>query len=196
MAIIIGLSGYSQSGKDTVATFLKPHGFARMAFADKVRDALYALNPVIGLSRTTKGPIRVAELVDGSGWDATKKTPEVRLLLQRLGTEVGREILGQNVWVQAVFSAMNLSDEHRYVITDVRFTNEALAIQEQGGKLWRIDRPSTGPATAPDGSVHRSETELDDWKFDVRITNDGSLTDLKGRVRTLIETFYNKEAGL
>jgi hypothetical protein len=46
--MIIGLSGYARSGKDTVAELLVlNYGFKRMAFADGIRESLIALNPIL-----------------------------------------------------------------------------------------------------------------------------------------------------
>mgnify|MGYP006283771541 FL=1 len=43
--MIIGLTGYAQSGKDTVASLLVEHyGYERVAFADKIRSFLYEMN--------------------------------------------------------------------------------------------------------------------------------------------------------
>jgi dephospho-CoA kinase len=45
---VIGLTGYAQTGKDTVGEILvRDHGFKRVAFADAVRECVYALNPLI-----------------------------------------------------------------------------------------------------------------------------------------------------
>ncbi len=45
--MIIGLTGYAQSGKDTVANILvERYGFTRVAFADKIREFLYETNPM------------------------------------------------------------------------------------------------------------------------------------------------------
>ena len=96
--MIIGLSGYSQSGKDTVAEILvKQYGYKRMAFADKIREALYTLNPVVNAIGNEF--IYLQRLVDSSGWDEAKKNPEVRRLLQTLGAEVGRDLIDPSVWV-------------------------------------------------------------------------------------------------
>ena len=74
--MIIGLTGYARSGKDTVANYLvEHHGYTRVAFADAIRDALYELNPYIANN------LRVAEVVDDYGWDIAKTNPEVRRLL-------------------------------------------------------------------------------------------------------------------
>jgi dephospho-CoA kinase len=46
--LIIGLSGYAQSGKDTVAELLcLNYGFKRIAFADAIREGVVRLNPML-----------------------------------------------------------------------------------------------------------------------------------------------------
>ena len=93
--MIIGLSGYAQSGKDTVAELLcLNYGYQRMAFADPMREALYRLNPSIVLNDTDYYDKPLQTLVDEQGWDAVKQNPDVRALLQRMGTEVGRQMFG------------------------------------------------------------------------------------------------------
>jgi dephospho-CoA kinase len=82
--VIIGLSGYARSGKDTVAELLVlNYGFKRMAFADGIREALSALNPIL------HDGMRLNEVVKEYGWELAKSKDEVRRLLQVLGTEVG-----------------------------------------------------------------------------------------------------------
>lgn len=166
--MIIGLMGYAQSGKDTVAAQLvAEHGFERIAFADTLRDCLYALNPWIK-------SVPLQRLVNSNGWDATKRDAEVRGLLQRLGTEVGRNILGDSIWVDTALRKVKDGD---YVISDVRFPNEYFAISERGGRLLRIKRPGTEPINA-----HPSETALDHIASE-SIRNDGTLEDLHGKVQ-------------
>ncbi len=175
--VIVGLSGYARSGKDTAAQVLVDRfGFKRVAFADTLRSMLYAINPVVPDS--IHG--RVAELVDAEGWDVAKEQyPEVRQLLQRLGTEAGRNILGEDVWVDAAMR--NLHPAGRYVFTDVRFRNEALAVTsfQVNGELWRIERTGVGPA-----NDHVSEVGLDDWEFDTIILNQG-LAEFRDTVKSI-----------
>jgi hypothetical protein len=165
---LIGLSGYAQAGKDTTAAVLiERAGFIRVSFADALRDAIYALNPQIS---DWSGTARLQELVDAEGWDYVKVTyPEVRRLLQAMGTEVGRAQFGENFWVETAFRKMSGNT----VFTDVRFPNEYEAIKAAGGEVWRITRKGTGPVNG-----HPSETALDDFSFDRVIENDGSLDDL------------------
>ena len=172
--MIIGLSGYAGTGKDTVAQILQRlWGFNRLAFADAIREALYRLNPV--LMNHNKDIIRVREYVDGLGWDEAKQHPELRRLLQVFGTEVGRALLGEDIWVNLTLAQIMLPN--RYVITDVRFPNEAMAIKECGGVVLRVERPGYGPV-----NEHTSDSSLEDWPFDNRIVNDGTLADLEATV--------------
>ena len=169
--MIIGLSGYAQSGKDTVADYLMAeHGFIRRAFADNIRRMLYDVNPMIGHE-----PLQVK--VDVDGWDKAKQDPIVRRMLQVLGVSA-RENIHQDVWINAALDRV-LND--RIVITDVRFINEAEAIRNRGGEIWRVVRPGVNAVNS-----HVSETQLDNYKFDQYLVNDGSITDLHNQVLNLI----------
>lgn len=182
---LIGINGYARTGKDTVANILVLQaGFTRVAFADKLRESLYVLNPTIewnysyGLAYGAKSVSTVKAAVDKFGWDGVKKTgwgKAVRVLLQRMGTEVGRNILGENIWVDA--ATRFFDDNGKYVFTDCRFENEAKLVTELGGQVWRVDRPGVEPA-----NDHISEIGLDNWNFDVRLDNDGTISDLASKV--------------
>jgi hypothetical protein len=118
--------------------------------------------------------------VDKYGWDSVKRnSPEVRRLLQVLGTEVGREMIDQNVWVNSVFKA--LEEDKKYVFTDVRFVNEHQAIDSRLGLLVKIDRPGVGPV-----NDHKSDKGLPDQWFDASIVNDGTIEDLNTKVREIL----------
>ena len=106
---LIGFAGAARSGKDTAARALVDDGWTRRAFADKVRDMLYALNPVIADADYSEGTTTLRYEVDNYGWEFTKETySEVRGYFQRLGTEGGREILGEDLWVEALFRDFRL----------------------------------------------------------------------------------------
>lgn len=171
---LIGLSGYARSGKDTAARVLTDGGWEQRAFADPLREFLLSVDPLVP-TLDGKTTFRLSWLVGHLGWERAKdRFPEVRQLLQRTGTDAGRRVLGEDVWANRALQ--DLTDP--VVLTDVRFTNEAEAIRERGGLVFRIDRPGVGPATAPDGTVHPSETQLDGFDFDAIIVNRGSTADL------------------
>lgn len=176
--MIIGLSGYAQSGKDTVAKFLvENHGFERVAFADPIRDLLYELNPIVGFE-FDGGPWDLKYIVDRDGWDEAKKDPEIRRLLQVLGVGA-RNIIDDSIWI--IKALRTMSGDGNYVITDVRFQNEAvtLRLSGQGAQIWRVER--TGVNAVND---HVSEHDLDNWEFDSYIHNNSSLEDLEFAVKT------------
>ncbi|WDS51778.1 deoxynucleoside monophosphate kinase [Streptomyces phage Triumph] len=174
--LIIGLSGYARSGKNEAAEALVQYGWRQAAFADKLREFLYALDPLIP-GHYGAGNLRLRRLVDATGWDYAKVTyPEVRALLQRAGTEAGRKVLGENVWVDALFR--EFADAPALVLTDVRFPNEARAVADRGGVMIRVERPGVGPAKDKWGRIHESEVALDEWTFDHTLVNDGSVRDL------------------
>ena len=166
--MIIGLSGYAQSGKDTVAELLcLNYGYKRVSFADPMREALLRLNPNIG-----NEPL--SHLVNDYGWELAKHNPEVRRLLQVFGTQVGREMFGENFWIDLAFKQVT---QDRVVFSDVRFPNEAQAIIKNGGQVWRIQREGHKPV-----NLHASEIAMDNWRFDDLILNHGNLDDLADEV--------------
>jgi hypothetical protein len=168
--MIIGLSGYAQSGKDSTAELLcLNYGYTRLAFADPMREALLTINPQLD------SITRVSDLVDDYGWNLAKKNPEVRRLLQVLGTDFGRKMLGDDVWINIALSG--IKSEDKIVVSDVRFPNEAEAIKKLGGTVWRINRHNH---TAVNN--HTSERAMDNYMFNYVIYNDGTLDELSDEV--------------
>jgi hypothetical protein len=176
--MIIGLSGYARSGKDTVAELLVlNYGFKRLAFADGIRDALVALNPILFDGH------RLNEVVHMYGWEIAKAKSEVRRLLQVMGTEVGRKLINEDVWVSLLFNKVN-TDE-RIIIPDVRFPNEARMIEEKGGEVWRINRHNHSAV-----NDHISEHAMDNHMFKRVVYNDGTLDDLAEEIFMLMHNVY------
>jgi hypothetical protein len=185
MQELIGFSGYARVGNDTAANILvEEYGFTRLAFADALRNALYALNPIVAKVNWHEGYEHLQEIINYYGWDGYKSTPysdEIRRLLQRFGTDAGRNIIGQNVWVQATLE--NLPGG-KYVVTDCRFPNEAEYITERyDGIIIRVERPGIGPI-----NDHYSEVALDDCDFYCHLKNDGNI----GQLRKSIKEVYEK----
>ncbi|NUV86621.1 hypothetical protein G6W61_10425 [Streptomyces sp. KAI-26] len=177
---LIGLAGAARSGKDTAAQALLESGWTRRAFADKVREMLYAFDPYVLDTRNEVWNVSVA--VDQYGWDGAKEQlPEIRTYLQELATEGGRAVLGEDVWVDALFHDHGTWGPT--VITDVRFPNEAEAIRARGGLVVAIQRPGQELIAAAE---HVSENALAGYLFDDVILNDGSAAQLHDRVRQLL----------
>lgn len=179
--LVIGLSGYARAGKDTVAGILADLGWEQRSFAAPLYAALYTMNPLV-MSPRCDAVLHLAGEVDRIGWEAAKDLyPEVRALLQRLGTEVGRNQFGADFWVKQATHDLWEPDAPRVVFSDVRFPNEAEACKTLGGQVWRIERPGHGPANG-----HVSESALDGYDFDQVIVNLGTIADLAAAVNELL----------
>lgn len=183
MLKLIGLSGRKRSGKDSIGSYLEhEHGYTIDYFAKPLKEAV---RNIFHWSKAhTDGPMKgepdLKEAVDPF-WDLSP-----RIVMQRFGTEVGRQIDAE-VWVKSLQLRVQqgLDSGHvKYVITDVRFENEAALIKKLGGEVWRVERPSL-PVS---GDMHPSETSLDRYNFDRVIVNDGTLEDLYLEVEAMLKS--------
>lgn len=181
--MIIGLSGYAQTGKDTIAQHLvRTYGFKRIAFADPLREALYRLDPVISDIAELPG-VHLSSAVDNLGWELVKQTSlQARELLQRMGTEVGRSMFGTDFWVQQAWKQNNVNSDSQVVFTDVRFPNEFAQIKSYYGKVFRVVKDGVSAVNA-----HNSETALDNFPFDGVILNNGSIEDLNVQIDEMMK---------
>jgi hypothetical protein len=189
---IIGLTGYAQTGKDTVGAMLVERGWHRIGFADNVRALALAADPLVrtlwrrpdgGLNERTE---RLSVVVARVGWEDAKRNADVRRFLQDLGSGV-RDVLGETTWIDAAMQKIDVySGGHPepagVVITDVRHENEAAAVRARGGIIARVTRPGVGPA-----NDHVTEVGVDAIAYDGWITNDGTLVDLEREVEELLE---------
>lgn len=127
MSIVIGVTGYAQHGKDTVAAQLcERYGYTRMAFADTLKSMAISLDPIVAKRPySLDETMRLSEVVEHLGWEDAKKYPEVRRFLQVLGTEGVRDHIGEDSWVTALYSRWQACGQPDLVIPDVRFSNEA-----------------------------------------------------------------------
>lgn len=169
---LIGLAGPARSGKSTAADYLVvDRGYTKIAFADAVRECARALNPILGFDLARQRYMRWVDLENFEGYEAAKDNPiygdEFRGTLQRIGTEMGRETLNSEIWVNTLLDRLPARGGY-FVIPDVRFPNEAAAITERGGVVWKVERDRVGSYRE---GLHISETALNDWEFDATLRN-------------------------
>lgn len=170
---VIGFTGRARSGKDFSAHILRDlYGYRRLAFGDMLKKCMRDLNPIVTLDGE-----RYAEVVDRLGDHESKNIPEVRRLLQAFGTEVVRNNLGDNMWVEVVEQQIRrawAADENAlFTITDVRFPNEVKAVHDLGGIVIRLTRPQAG--LTGDHAKHASEQHL--TNVDHEVLNDTDSPD-------------------
>lgn len=172
--MLIGLTGLAGSGKDTVGRHLaERYGFEVVSFAEPIYAAV---SSITGLS--------VEALSDREQKETPLKTlgRSPRELLQSLGTEWGRQMVCEDIWVNICVDRCRriTAKGGSAVITDVRFDNEAMAIKLDGGEVWRISRPGEHSCVG-DSACHSSEKGVSDVLVDEEIVNDASVDYLRAR---------------
>ena len=153
------------------------------SFAYNLRRSLYAItgdNRVFAQDEKTKEEETAIKKPEGGYYT-------IRQLLQKFGTEVGRNI-SSDIWVDSLLGEYNKAKsgdlEEDWIVTDVRFENEVEAIRENGGILIRLNR-NTGF-----NDQHSSETALDNYKnFDLVIDNNGTIDELIDKVYNFMKKF-------
>lgn len=183
---LIGLIGRARSGKDTFARGLVSRGYTRVAFADPLREMVEEIDPIVDVGHVSRRPLSLRRALDAhGGWEGIKDSvygPEARRLLQQSGQAVRR--YEPDFWLRAGMLKALATIDHgsgAAVITDVRYKNEADAIQKEGGVLVRIVRPDLVST-----DTHPSETELDGYPTDFTIRNTGTADDLADLARSLL----------
>lgn len=200
----LGFVGFMSSGKGTCADYLvREHGFIKESFANSVKDAV---SVVFGWDR---------QLLEGDtdysrGWRERADpwwsnrfgyefTP--RSALQLMGTEAGRDVFDENIWVYSMFRRMDHSKN--YVIADVRFPNEIQKIKEDGGMIIRVKKGPDPIWYLPAMDVNRKldlnvmaenfpQIHYSEWAWvgsegiDYTINNDGSIEDLENEIEKLL----------
>lgn len=169
---IVCISGKAQNGKDTTAQFIP--------------DELTAQGKKVLV--THFGDLVKYVCTKFFGWDG-KKDEKGRTLLQYVGTDKIRA-QSPDYWVDFIVGILSMfPDEWDYVlIPDTRFPNEYEILKNYGMdvSLLRVERPNFVSPLTQDQQRHPSETALDNYHYDIRVVNNGTLEDLQTMVIGLI----------
>lgn len=159
--MIISLSGFRGSGKDTAADYLvKQYGFVRLPWAAPLKDVVSIL---FGWDRTklngSTPEDRLWRAQPDTYWEekldwfnnpASKRKELSRftplVALQYVGTDLFRDMISPNFWV--AINERHFSSHDRIVITDTRFPQEIQAIKshpDHTGHCLEVHRNPTPP---------------------------------------------------
>lgn len=143
MKKIIGISGSAGSGKDTIGDILVNNlpNWEKMSFANHLKDVtslLFGFDRKMLAGETPEDRV-IREQPDKFWSEKMGKDFTPRFALQFLGTNLLRNQLHQNIWVDCLERKIMESDKN-IVITDVRFPNEIDMIRNIGGEIWRVER--------------------------------------------------------
>lgn len=156
---VVAFIGPIGAGKSTAAKAFKPGVYARIGFADPLKNMLFAL----GLTG--------AEL-----YGADKESPSAmlggrtpRYAMQKLGQEWGRDLIHNNLWVNAWSRAVDVSSKPTHIVVDdLRYKNEYHAVRSFDGIIVRVMRD------VPYDATHPSEQFWPDFQYDYMLNNSGS----------------------
>lgn len=197
--LIIGFSGKMGTGKNYIAENLLPHILNKMlnniqyyylSFGDQIKVELGCRNSDLTYDKLFNN-----------------KTKEVRQQLQRYGTEQGRDKYGKDIWIRSmgmwmdIFKNRTPDKNNVFIITDVRFKNEADWIKQHKGILIRVNADKRNEKRvqeegSQDNKNHSSETDLDDYPFEHVINNDiGMEKTVKEQLEEIARYEYKKYMG-
>jgi len=166
-ANLIAFTGLATSGKTTAAKPLTAKGFRLISFATPVKRMVEVLTLCRDKSERP-------EVLCG-------KT--IREVYQSLGTDWGRRMVGDDIWVNigrnAIQSELACEDTRGVVLDDLRFNNEALCVKQLGGIVVEVRRHGLVRME------HASEAGVSPELVDLVIENTGSETDLQLQVMEL-----------
>ena len=184
--MIIGLVGFIGAGKGTVRDILvREHGYHGFAFADALKDAVSTIFtwPRGLLEGDSNASRAFRERIDP--WWSHKLGYEVtpRLILQKMGTEACRHGIADNIWIAALEKRIHGYDD--VVISDCRFPNELDFVRSAGGIIVQVNR-GNAPTKEELSKMHISETA---WNYivpDYIVDNDGTLQELKDKIKLVL----------
>jgi len=135
-----------------------------------------------------------------------------RKLLQVIGTDAGRDLIDQDIWVKRFIEDMNIIARTalilnrpvpKFVSDDCRFPNEHVILSQLGFVGIYIDVSDeirSKRLVGRDGSSqentlnHKSETLIDTFKDDlIKVDGSGSLEESFRKLNALLQTLVNKE---
>ena len=168
--LVIGFAGKARSGKDTAGKYLvDEYQFLRYSFAQPLKDATKIMFHLT--DKQIENKEKPAE-----PWG---RSP--RELYQKVGTDIARNI-DVNVWVKGADIFMHDNPGRSIVITDVRFSNEAFWIRDQGGIVVYLQSETRG---IYENGEHSSENGLSGEDVDIVIENDGTINALHEKLEEL-----------
>jgi hypothetical protein len=205
--MIIGITGFIGSGKDTVAKMFVERGCVQDSFAAPLKDVC---SSIFGWDRS---------MLEGDTVESrdSRETPDLfwskklgvpnftpRLALQLMGTDVLRNHFDQDIWLNSLeyrIRKQNL-DSPCTVISDARFRNELDLIKGMDGKIIWVQRGELPEwyETASQAhnnvvsrkimetkyrDVHESEWNWAGYPVDYIIKNNGTLEELSKQVDSI-----------
>lgn len=188
--MIIAITGYKRSGKNTVSDYLKSkYGFEDYAFAKPIKET--------------------ASLIFGWSLDHIENYKETvderygispRQFLQWFGTEAMqynlpeyysdmKEKIGRGIWVKIFEELLRCNPNTNYAISDFRFPHEEKSLKALGAYTIKVINPRINNT-----DMHESEKHIDEFKCDYFIYNIDTFETLYSQVDEIITNILRLES--
>jgi hypothetical protein len=176
---LIGITGKIGAGKSLCADYLtSQYGYEEYCFATPLKQ----IASVFGFTHQQLWGTQEEKLLIHPYWKVSGRT-----FLQILGTNLFRQHFSSvfsaalpewnmqnSIWIEC-FKRKYEAEKNlkKFVVSDVRFKDEAKAIKDLGGTLIRIYRPSSEDNKGQE-TLHISENEINEIEVDYEILNNSS----------------------
>jgi len=189
--MIIGITGYKRSGKDTAAQILVDNNtfkVERIALADVMKNFTSEL---LGIEVEVVETLKTMGDVKLTTWGSSQTT--MRTFLQSLGEGV-KEVTGDElVWCRHLARQLTFGGTGGYVISDIRFPFEERFFRELAEiagvpfVMMRVVRDGVGG-----DDNHVSEQSIGSVREDVTILNNGTIEELEEQLFATLSEYANK----
>lgn len=181
--MIVAVSGYKRSGKDTVGNILcDKHNFKKappFAIFKKAIAEWFGWD-----DRHLNGELK--EVVDEKWGFSPRQIMQVfgtELMKEELGKLIPqyKETVGNSIWAKVFCEWYEKQDKNqKFVVTDLRFPEEQEELKKFDDVFFvRVYR------NIPHTDMHMSENKINDIIFDYFINNDGTIKELEREIDNL-----------
>jgi hypothetical protein len=190
--MVIGVSGKIGSGKDAFAELFQTHALEEYGQYFQNKKFAYNLKKIVSI-------LTGVSMEDVLSREGKKKYLEdwgltIGEIQQLLGTEAVRNNIHNDAWVLSLFGTYEEGKDN-WIVTDVRFKNEAEIVKKKGGVLIRLNGDPLNSKTGDDRNMtHQSEIDLDDYEgFDYVYENVPPIENLQKFVEKIAKKVFENE---
>ena len=190
--MVIGISGKIGSGKDAFADLFIEHVIQEYGPQFENKKFAYNLKKIVSVL----AGVRMKDVLSREG--KLKYLPDWGMTIgemqQLVGTEAVRNNIHNDAWVLSLFGTYE-EDQDYWIVTDVRFKNEAEIIKQKGGLIIRLNGDPLNSKAGDDRNMnHQSEIDLDDYEgFDYVYENIPPIENLQNFVEQIAKKVFENE---
>lgn len=190
--MVIGISGKIGSGKDAFAELFIKHVAEEYGHIFENKKFAYNLKKIVSILTG----VSMTDVLSREG--KLKYLPEWGMTIgemqQKVGTEGIRNNIHNDAWVLSLFGTYK-EDQDFWIVTDVRFKNEAEIIKKKGGIIIRLSGDPLNSKAGDDRNMrHQSEIDLDDYKdFDYVYHNIPPISNLDNFAKAISKKIFEQE---